>query len=145
MLEDTDCQPIWETVIGIRDAVSAAPREMRDLRQWLESCHGLVEPVLSSASHALLSSLQSALHAPRSLAVRRETAIARELEQQRARLASSLVQPGLFDRRAERAATVRHATLDEALARCTRRIAELSSEGQISLDRPRLTFGVIRR
>ena len=144
-LEDTDCQPIWETVIGIRDAVSAAPREMRDLRQWLESCHGLVEPVLSSASHALLSSLQSALHAPRSLAIRRETAIARELEQQRARLASSLVQPGLFDRRAERAATVRHATLDEALGRCTRRIAELISEGQISLDRPRLTFGVIRR
>ena len=144
-LEDTDCQPIWETVIGIRDAVSAAPREMRDLRQWLESCQGLVEPVLSSASHALLSSLQSALHAPRSLAIRRETAIARELEQQRARLASSLVQPGLFDRRAERAATVRHATLDEALGRCTRRIAELISEGQISLDRPRLTFGVIRR
>ena len=144
-LEDADCQPIWETVIGIRDAVSAAPREKRDLRQWLESCAGLVEPVLSSASDALLSSLQSTLHASRSLAIRRETAIARELEQQRARLASSLVQPGLFDRRAERAATVRHATLDEALARCTRRIAELISEGQISLDRPRLTFGVIRR
>ena len=59
MLEDADCQPIWETVIGIRDAVSAAPRGSRDLRRWLESFDGLVEPVLTSASHALLSSLQS--------------------------------------------------------------------------------------
>ena len=69
---------------------------------------GLVEPVLYSASHALLSSLQSALHAlavcSRSGARR---AIAEHLEQQRARLATSLLQPGLFDRRAERAAAAR--------------------------------------
>ena len=143
--EDPDGQPVWHAIIGIGDVVSTAPRTSHDLRRWLESFDRLVEPVLTSASHALLSSLLSTLRAPLSLAIRRETAIADELEHQRARLASALVQPGLFDRRAERAAATRNATLDEALARCAHRRAELARKEQISFDRPRLTLGVIRR
>ncbi len=143
--EDPDGQPVWQAIIGIGDVVSTAPRTSHDLRRWLESFDRLVEPVLTSASHALLSSLLSTLRAPLSLAIRRETAIADELEHQRARLASALVQPGLFDRRAERMAATRNATLDEALARCADRRAELARKDQISFDRPRLTLGVIRR
>ena len=143
--EDPDGQPVWQAIIGIGDVMSTAPRTSHDLRRWLESFDRLVEPVLTSASHALLSSLLSTLRAPLSLAIRRETAIANELEHQRARLASALVQPGLFDRRAERMAATRNATLDEALARCADRRAELVRKDQISFDRPRLTLGVIRR
>ena len=145
IFETPDGQLVWETVIGIRDELRAAPRRHRELRQWLDAFDRLVEPVLSSVWQALLSSLSSTLHAPLSLAIRRETAIVAELEHQRARLASALLQPGLFDRRAERAAATRDATLDEALARCTRRMAELNSGIRISLDRPRLTLGAIRR
>jgi superfamily II DNA or RNA helicase len=143
--EDPDGQPVWQTIIGIGDVVSTAPRTSHDLRRWLESFDRLVEPVLTSASHALLTSLLSTLRAPLSLAIRRDTAIANELEHQRARLASALVQPGLFDRRAERMAATRNATLDEALARCADRRAELARKDQISFVRPRLTLGVIRR
>ena len=143
--DDPDGQPIWQAIIGIGDAASAAPRTSHDLRRWLESFDRRVEPALTSASHALLSSLLSMLRAPLSLAIERETAIAEELEHQRARLAGALVQPGLFDRRAERAAATRDATLDEALARCANRLDELARKSQISFERPRLTLGVIRR
>jgi hypothetical protein len=145
IFETPDGQLVWETVTGIRDELRTAPRRSRELGQWLEAFERLVEPVLSSVSQALLSSLSATLHASLSLAIRRETAIVAELEHQRARLASALLQPGLFDRRAERAAATRDATLDEALARCTRRMAELASGSRISLDRPRLILGAIGR
>jgi hypothetical protein len=54
------------------------------------------------------------------------------------------VQPGLFDRRAERAAAAQNATLDEALDRCRHRLAELVRRQTVSVDR-RLVFGVVRR
>jgi superfamily II DNA or RNA helicase len=144
-LGDSESQPIWETLIGIADEVRTVPRGSRDLRAWLASLDERIEPVLTLTSHALLSLLRSALHAPVSLAVRRERAIAEHLEQQRARLATSLVQAGLFDRRAERAAAAQNATLDEALGRCRRRLAELDRYGQVSIEPPRLVFGAIRR
>jgi hypothetical protein len=53
------------------------------------------------------------------------------------------VQPGLFDRRAERATAAQNATLEEALDRCTQRLAELDRQ-TVSVDR-RLVFGVFRR
>jgi hypothetical protein len=140
-----DHQPIWETLIGIHETSNVESHRRRDLRLRLDSLEGLVEPILTSASTQLLSSLLSAREAQVFLATQRERAIAREIERQRGRLAGSLVQPGLFDRRAERAAAARNAVLDEAFGHCTRRLAELASQKRISFDRPRLAFGVIRR
>jgi len=97
------------------------------------------------ASQALCAQLRSTRHAPWSLAIRREQAIAGHLEQQRARLATALLQPGLFDHRTERAAVARNSVLDEALGRCRRRLAELDGTQSVSLERPRLVFGAIRR
>lgn len=145
VLEDSDSQPIWQTAIGIRDEISDVPRLARDVRDWLESFDGLIEPLLALASHALLSSLRAAVHEPLSVAVRRERAIAEHLQQQRARLATSLLQPGLFDHRAERVAAAQNAVLDEALGRCTLRLAELDRQHRITCERPRLAFGAIRR
>jgi hypothetical protein len=145
VLEDAESQPIWDTVIGIADETGLIPRGSRDFRAWFSSFDNLIEPVLTLASDALLGSLRSALHEPVTLAVRRERAIAGHLEQQRARLATSLLQPGLFDRRAERAASAHNATLDEALSRCHHRLAELEQYGRLSFERPRLVFGAIRR
>ena len=145
VLEDSESQPIWDTVIGIAEGANDTPRRNRDLRAWLPSFDDLVEPFLTLASEALLGSLRSALHEPLSLAVRRERAIAGHLEQQRARLASSLLQPGLFDRRAERAAAAQNAVLDEALERCRLHVAELERQRQIFCARPQLVLGAIRR
>jgi hypothetical protein len=85
----------------------------------------------------------AAVNQSRSLAAARERAIADGVRQQRARLATLLVQPGLFDRRAERATAAQNATLEEALDRCTQRLAELDRQ-TVSVDR-RLVFGVFRR
>jgi hypothetical protein len=145
VLEDADSQPLWETVVGIRDDLSVVPRTNRDLRTWLASFDGLIEPILEVASHALLALLRSTRHSAVSAAIRRERAIADHLEQQRARLATSLLQPALFDRRAERAAAAQNAVLDEALGRCSRRLLELDRNHSVSVERPRLVFGAIRR
>jgi hypothetical protein len=145
VLEDADSQPLWETVVGIRDDTSVVPRTSRDLRKWLASFDGLIEPILEVASQALLALLRSTRHSAVSAAIRRERAIADHLEQQRARLATSLLQPALFDRRAERAAAAQNAVLDEALGRCSRRLLELDRNHSVSVERPRLVFGAIRR
>jgi superfamily II DNA or RNA helicase len=145
VLEDAESQPIWDTVIGVVDETSLVPRGSRNFRAWFGSFDHVIEPILMVASEALLGSLRSALHEPVTLAIRREHAIADHLERQRARLATSLLQPGLFDRRAERAASARNATLDEALGRCRRRLAELERYGRLSFERPSLAFGAIRR
>jgi hypothetical protein len=79
-----------------------------------------------------------------SLAEARERAIAEGLRQQRARIAASLLQPGLFDRRAERAGAAQNATLDEALEHCARRLDELARCRTVSIDR-RLAFGLVAR
>ena len=53
-------------------------------------------------------------------------------------------QPGLFDRRAERAAAAQNATLDDALERCAQRLAELARSDSVSVNR-RLVFGLVSR
>ena len=114
--EDADSQPIWDE------------RDRDPRRGERGSSHEPRPPALArvirsprrAGAHIGLAraAVVAAVHAPRTTVSRHpaRTAIAEELEQQRARLASALVQPGLFDRRAERAAAAQNATLDEALA-----------------------------
>ena len=67
------------------------------------------------------------------------------IESERARLSASLLQRGLFDRRAERALSAQTAVLDEALARCRARLDEIESTGQIVAEPTRLAFALLRR
>jgi hypothetical protein len=60
-----------------------------------------------------------------SLALTREAALSESIERQRARLASRLVQGGLFDRRAERDAQSQRDLVEQALSRCSERRADL--------------------
>jgi hypothetical protein len=131
VFEDSELQPLWTTVIGICDD-TGSPRL------------SIVESVVRTFAQRLLPSFLLASTPSRLLAIERERAIANALRQQRARLATALVQPGLFDRRAERAATAQSATLDEALDRSLRRLTELTRHDSVSIDR-RLAFGVMRR
>jgi hypothetical protein len=144
VFEDSALQPLWATVIGIRvDGRPEGPAR-RAIRHYIESLAPHLDSALTPLTERLLSSLLPLLNQTRSLASERERAIADGLRQQRARLATSLLQPGLFDRRAERAAAAQNATLDEALERCTHRLAELSRCDSISVDR-RLVLGLVFR
>jgi hypothetical protein len=144
VFEDSELQPLWATVIGIRDEARLVRATNRAIRERIALLTANLEPAVAPLTRHLLLSLLPVLDRVRSLAVERETAIADALRQQRGRLATSLLQPGLFDRRAERAAAAHNATLDEALARCGRRLAELERTGSVSVER-RLAFGLVCR
>jgi hypothetical protein len=73
---------------------------------------------------------------------RREQAIARAVEARHARLAAALLQPGLFDRRTERAATARASLVDEARSRAAARVTQLEAAGRPVVDECRLVFAV---
>jgi hypothetical protein len=131
-------------VIGVREDTRLATLSHEAVRQRIEAFQTQVEPALNSIADRLLSSVLSACTPSRTLTREREQAIAEGLRQQRARLATSLLQPGLFDHRAERAAAAQNATLDEALARCAARLDELARSSVMSIDR-RLVFSLISR
>jgi hypothetical protein len=143
IVEDLDLQPLWITLLGIRES-SPIARSNGAIRRRIDLLTVRLESALTPAAQRVLSAFREAAHTPRSLAVERERAIAESVRQERARMASFLLQPGLFDRRAERAAAAQNATLGEALERCERRLDELHRDDPVSLDR-RLAFGVIRR
>ena len=144
MFEDPELQPFWTTVIGIREHGRPTPVSRDAIRTAIDASRGVVEASLNATADRLLSSFVSTIQQPHSLAVTREQAIADGLRRQRARIAASLLQPGLFDRRAERAAATQNATLDEALGRCARRLDELARYTAVSIDR-RLVFGLVAR
>jgi hypothetical protein len=144
VFEDPELQPLWSTVIGLRDEASLVPASNAAIRRRVDSLTATVETAFSPVAARLRLSFLAALQLPRARAIERERAIAEELRQRRARLASSLLQPGLFDRRTEHAATAQNATLDEALDRCARRLAELSGYDAVTIDR-RLACGLVRR
>jgi superfamily II DNA or RNA helicase len=123
---DSAGQLLWETLAGVTaewrssDAVSAA--ETRTLvHLWWERVRG---HVANDAALARVLSLDS-IRTVASLALKREAALADGIVRRRARLAASLVQGGLFDRRAERDALFRRELLDHALSRFGERKAAL--------------------
>jgi hypothetical protein len=144
VFDDPELQQLWATVIGLRDDGRPLAPTSRAIRHHIESLTATLESAVTPLTERLLSSLLPVLTRVQSLATEREEAIADGLRQQRARLATSLLQPGLFDRRAERAAAAQNATLDEALERCAHRLAELSRCDPVSVER-RLVFGLVCR
>jgi hypothetical protein len=144
VFEDPQLQPLWSTIIGIEDSAAVVPPSNDAIRRRIDSLASSIEDACSPVTERLLSSFVAGFHQSQSLALERERAIAEALRQQRARLATSLLQPGLFDRRAERAAAAQNATVDQALERSSHRLAELGRSGPISID-CRLAFGVVRR
>jgi superfamily II DNA or RNA helicase len=145
VFEDGHQQLVWETLLGVAGSDGSTPMFARDVRSWVQSSVDVVAPLVTAAYLSARDALSASLRAPSALAAHREHAIARSLESQRARLSAALLQPGLFDRRAERATSAQRAILDEALARCATRLEELARIEQIVIDRPVLTFGVIHR
>jgi hypothetical protein len=104
-----------------------------------------LEPTLAIEGERALAALEASLRTPLALASRRERAIADSIAADRARLAADLVQPGLFDRRAERLRAAQAAVLDEALAHCRAHLETISGTRHLVIERLRLAFAVIRR
>jgi hypothetical protein len=104
-----------------------------------------LEQSLAIEGGRALATLEASLRTPLALASRRERAIAGSIAADRARLAADLLQPGLFDRRAERLRAAQAAVLDEALAHCRTQLETISGTRHPVIERLRLAFAVIRR
>ena len=95
---------IWEALLPLHAAGARGP----GTRAWARACLDSHAPGLNAVvmrdQHAKLADLAARMQAGVELLSRREQAIAAALEDRHARLAATLLQPGLFDRRSERAA-----------------------------------------
>jgi superfamily II DNA or RNA helicase len=76
------------------------------------------------------------------LSRRREAAIADALRESHARLSAGLLQPGLFDRRAERAAAAQATRVDEALERSRTRVDALDRLQRLHCGKRHAVFGI---
>lgn len=121
-LDDAGGEPLWEGMIGM-SAISRAVRDVR-VRVRLTAVEAALAPWLDQGI-ALVTASVAESGAALAAALARELAIAQALRARRARMASELVQRGLFDGRSERAAAARTRVLEEVLESSERHIARL--------------------
>ena len=116
---------MWETLVGASGSHQwTRTGSTADLLEFVEGTWKQVrdhithdEPTLAGLARWLRTSVKVPLE--------REHAIARAIQERRARMASHLLQGSLFDRQAEREATAQRELLKQALSRCRSRIEEL--------------------
>ena len=90
----------------------------------------------------LLTATSAALGLWLDLAIRRERSMLHALRQSHARLSASSLQPGLFDRRAERAAAAQRARVEEGVERARAREAVLERWRCLRTDDGGIVFGI---
>jgi superfamily II DNA or RNA helicase len=133
---------VWHTILG---AITASHPDARALGRAIDEAATLLASTLEHEGRTAMASLETSLRPYLSLASRREQAMADVLESERARLSATLLQRGLFDRHAERAAVAQRAVLDEAHGRCRARLDDLAATARIVAGPGRLAFALIRQ
>jgi hypothetical protein len=124
---------LFETVAGLRDQRHGFGVD-KELDRIAAAHH---EHVLATTSAAIASWVD--------ITTRREEAIVRALRESHARLSAGLLQRGLFDRHAERAAAAQTSRVDEAVAKSRTRLTTLSRSRRLRLDERVVIFGVVFR
>ena len=119
----------FETIAGVR--VDTAPVDP-----------GHDEDVVAEYHARALASVAAQMAPWLELAQRREDAIVRAVRENHARLSARLLQPGLFDRRAERVAASQAARVHEALLRSRDRLHALDRLRWLRCGERRLLFGI---
>ena len=143
---------LWETVVAValRKPLGAAaapgfatpPRSARATRAALS--HGpALERIVGDAAAHRLTMLRGALEQPVALWLQRELDLVEGIRQEYARMSVALLQPGLFDRRTDRAAASQAATLDAALSHCRARLESIRAWGDLRAECCDLAFAVM--
>jgi superfamily II DNA or RNA helicase len=142
----SDEEILWETIVGVWCAVDG--RRFPDpaaLLRDLEASRTALLPFAERQHAELLTRSASTRQAATSLAIAREQSIAAGLEHRHARLAASLLQRALFDRRRERESAMQRAVLREAVARCDEQMARLRRRLDAPVAMVEPAFAVILR
>ena len=142
---DDERQLVWDTLLGITAMLGIDLRHSCDLRALAVSSNDELVSVISPAHQRIVDSAVTSMRESLTLAAHRERAIIDTLTTHRARLAATLLQRGLFDRRDERAAAVQTAVVEEALGRCAARIGELDRLDRIAAEPMELRFTLLCR
>ena len=125
-LADSEGHLLWETLIGVcGDPGWTRRRPREEIRRLVDTSWKQVQEDAGIQHRGFMQQVSDSLRASMALALEREHAIAREIAQRGARMAVNLLQPGLFDRRAERHVAAQREVIDYALAQCHGRLAEL--------------------
>jgi hypothetical protein len=130
---DAGGQLVFDTVAGLLD------------RRHGATLDPAIDRLLASHHHRCLRDTADGVAAWLNLATAREKAIAEALRGNHARLSAALLQPGLFDRRAERAAAVQTARVEEAIQKSHARLAALERWRHLRIDDRSLVFGITYR
>jgi hypothetical protein len=119
------------------------PRFRSDVRWRLDASWTQIQDSIAVDCNRLADLLSGSIRTPAALALDRERAIARDIDRRHARMAATLIQGGLFDRRPEREAAAQRELLDQALTRCRARIAELHRLRHVTIAAVRPVFSLI--
>jgi hypothetical protein len=121
---DASGQPLWSALVGVEAVHTRAPsRGSRTLRLTIAANAAFAERAAQGVRVDILDAAARAVARSAAVAIGRERDIADDLRHHRARLAA--LQPGLFDRRAERVRAAQASVLDEALEDCRCRMQAL--------------------
>jgi hypothetical protein len=144
---DADGLPVWTTVVGFERFAArlSSLRTARDVRIALGSMTPSLDAAAEGVAVRIRTTAQQLMRVVTSLAVEREDAIVAAVRLRHARVAADLLQPGLFDRRAERRAASQSLVLEEALGRCHDRLDSLGRLAELKSDPPTLAFAAFLR
>ena len=141
---DANNQFLWELLAGLDDSAlhlrsrRAAHVRMAIDQRWSELTH-----VVRDVQTQLIRTLEASQRQSLRVAIQREMAIARHASHRHARIASALLQRGLFDRRGDREAVLQRDLLQQALAAGRERLDELNRRQTLSAGGVRLAFSLV--
>jgi predicted Fe-S protein YdhL (DUF1289 family) len=126
---DESGRVVFETIAGVRIDTQPVDLEL----------HG---KIATEYHERTLASVATEIGAWLELSRRREAAIMRAVGENHARLSARMLQPGLFDRRAERVAAAQAARVEEAIVRSRDRLDALDRLQRLRCGERRLLFGI---
>jgi superfamily II DNA or RNA helicase len=130
---DADGHLVFETIVGLNDA------------RGLAIVDDALEQVAALEHQRILAVLSTSLRPWRLTMTHREEAMADALRLRHARIAASVLQPGLFDRRTERAATAQTFIVEAAVKTSIARLALLDRLQHLYEDGRAVAFGIAFR
>jgi superfamily II DNA or RNA helicase len=141
---DRDERRACEILLALAATPGWLPRgRAAAVRTWFEAAAHALSATVAREQRAALARLRRALETPLALAAERERAIMTEVAARHGRMAASLVQPGLFDRRVERAAAAQVEMREQTLVRCRLRLDALDRAGSLAAGRTDVALAVI--
>jgi hypothetical protein len=130
---DADGHLVFEAIIGLNDA------------RGLVIVDDALEQVAALHHQRILAMLSNSIQPWRLTMTHREKAIADALRLRHARIAAGVLQPGLFDRRTERAATAQAVIVEAAIRKSIARLALLGRLRHLREDGRLVAFGIAFR